>query len=75
MDEQAKRQTDFGMNKATCVVLQVMFIRRLDLFNMMHHLFPMPGKRWPYFEAISLLPKHVGPVLINDRAYMLAKNS
>ena len=38
---------------------------------------PMPGKSRAYFEAISLLPKHVGPVLRNGRCigYMLGEKS
>ena len=43
-------------------------LRILDLFYMTHHSFPaMPGKSRAYFEAINLLPKHVGAVLINGR--------
>ena len=38
---------------------------------------PMQGKSRAYFEAISVLPKHPGVVLINARCigYMLAKNN
>ena len=53
-------------------------LRRLDLSYMTHHPFPpKPGKSRAYLEAICLLPKHVGAVLINGRGsgYMLAENS
>ena len=59
------------------IVLTGHVLLRLDLSNMTHYSSPMPGKSRAYFEAISLLPKHVEAVLINYRCigYMQADHS
>ena len=51
--------------------------RRLDLSYNASPIPPMPGKSRAYFEAISLLPRHVGTVLIKCRCigYMPADHS
>ena len=52
-------------------------LQRLDLSNMTHYPFPYTTESRAYFEAISLLPKHVRAVLINCRCkgYMQADHS
>ena len=53
-------------------------LRRLDRSYMTHQPpSPILGKNRGYFEAICLLPKHVGAIIINGRCigYTLAENS
>ena len=47
------------------IVLTGHVLRRLDLSNMTHYPSPMLGKSRAYFEAISLLPKHVGKLPVH----------
>ena len=63
------------LSKSRCLAGHV--LRRLDLSYMTHRPSPMPWKSRAYFEAISLLPRHVGAVLVNGQCigYMLAENS
>ena len=57
--------THSSINVVYGIVLTGHVLRRLDLSNMTHYPSPMPGKSRAYFEAISLLQKHIGAVLIN----------